>query len=126
MTVREIQAFLEEQYGAKVSPDLISDVTDAVMEEVRSWQVRPLEKMYPIVFLDALRVKIRDEGHGDEQGCLHGLGRSSDGTGMCWASGLNRPRRQILARRGDRASESRCGSNPVGSGGWVKGLSRGD
>jgi putative transposase len=80
MTVREIQAFLEEQYGTKVSPDLISDVTDAVMEEVRSWQVRPLEKMYPIVFLDALRVKIRDEGTVMNKAVYMALGVRRDGT----------------------------------------------
>jgi transposase-like protein len=61
MTVREIQAFLAEMYAVAVSPDLISTVTDAVMDEVTAWQARPLEPMYPVVFFDALRVKIRDE-----------------------------------------------------------------
>src|SRR6516162_8895295 len=62
MTVREIQGHLAELYGTDVSPDLISRVTDAVLEEVRDWQNRPLDPVYPVVFLDALRVKIRDEG----------------------------------------------------------------
>jgi len=62
MTVREIQAFLEEQYKVEVSADLISTVTDSVLEDVVEWQNRPLERMYPVVFFDALRVKIRDEG----------------------------------------------------------------
>ena len=62
MTVREIQAFLAEMYALEVSPDLISTVTDAVVAEVTAWQQRPLESMYPVVFFDALRVKIRDEG----------------------------------------------------------------
>src|SRR5438874_3315268 len=61
MTVREIQAFLSEMYAVDVSPDLISSVTDAVVAEVTAWQARPLEAMYPVVFFDALRVKIRDE-----------------------------------------------------------------
>jgi transposase-like protein len=61
MTVREIQAFLKEMYAVDVSPDLISTVTDAVVAEVTAWQNRPLEPMYPVVFFDALRVKIRDE-----------------------------------------------------------------
>lgn len=61
LTVREIQAFLSEMYGVDVSPDLISRVTDAVIAEVTAWQTRPLESMYPVVFFDALRVKIRDE-----------------------------------------------------------------
>jgi transposase-like protein len=61
MTVREIQAFLADMYAVEVSPDLISTVTDAVVAEVTAWQQRPLELMYPVVFFDALRVKIRDE-----------------------------------------------------------------
>jgi putative transposase len=62
MSVREIRAHLEELYGLAVSPDLISAVTDAVLEEVTEWQNRPLDAVYPIVFFDAIRVKIRDEG----------------------------------------------------------------
>lgn len=60
LSVRDIRAHLEELYGLKVSPDLISRVTDAVLDEVREWQGRALERMYPIVIFDALRVKIRD------------------------------------------------------------------
>ncbi len=62
MSVREIRGHLDELYGVSVSPDLISRVTDAVLEEVREWQNRPLDPVYPVVFFDALRVKIRDEG----------------------------------------------------------------
>jgi transposase-like protein len=62
MTVREIQGHLAELYGVEVSPDLISRVTDAVLDEVRDWQNRPLDQVYPVIFFDALRVKIRDEG----------------------------------------------------------------
>lgn len=61
MTVREIQGFLAEMYEVEVSPDLISTVTDSVVAEVTGWQSRPLEAVYPVVFFDALRVKIRDE-----------------------------------------------------------------
>ena len=60
LTVRDIQSHLLDLYGLKVSPDLISRVTDAVLDEVRDWQSRALERMYPIVIFDALRVKIRD------------------------------------------------------------------
>ena len=60
LTVRDIRAHLEDVYGLKVSPDLISRVTNAVLDEVRDWQGRALERMYPIVIFDALRVKIRD------------------------------------------------------------------
>jgi putative transposase len=62
LSVREIKAHLHEIYGVEVSPDLISSVTEAVLEEVREWQTRPLEAVYPIVYLDALRVKIRYDG----------------------------------------------------------------
>ncbi len=60
LTVRDIQAHLLDLHGLKVSPDLISRVTDAVLDEVREWQNRALDRMYPIVIVDALRVKIRD------------------------------------------------------------------
>jgi putative transposase len=63
MTTRDIQGHLEEIYGVEVSPTLISNVTEAVAEEVKAWQSRPLEVVYPIVYLDALHVKIRDAGH---------------------------------------------------------------
>ncbi len=61
MTVREIHGFLLEQYGTEVSPDFIRSVTDEVMADVTAWQARPLEPMYPVVFFDALRVKIRED-----------------------------------------------------------------
>ncbi len=60
MTVREIQAHLEEMYGAEISSSLISTVTDAVIEEVKAWQARPLDAVYPIVYLDCIHVKVRD------------------------------------------------------------------
>jgi putative transposase len=62
MTVREIKGHLEQLYGLEVSPDLISTITGEVMAEAAEWQCRPLDAMYPIVFFDALRLKIRDEG----------------------------------------------------------------
>ena len=61
MSTREIVGHLRDLYGVDVSPDLISAVTDAVLDEVATWQARPLEAVYPLVFFDALRVKIRDE-----------------------------------------------------------------
>ncbi len=62
MSVREIQGHLRELYGIDVSPDLVSAVTDAVLDEVAVWQTRPLEPVYPLMFFDALRIKVRDEG----------------------------------------------------------------
>ena len=80
MTVREIQGFLAEQYGTEVSPDFISSVTDAVMTEVTAWQSRPLEVMYPVVFFDALRVKIREEAVVRNKAIYLALGVLPDGT----------------------------------------------
>lgn len=62
MTVREIQSHLEEMYGAEVSPTLISSVTDAVIDDVKAWQSRPLDALYPIVYLDCIHSKVRDAG----------------------------------------------------------------
>jgi len=62
MSTRDIQEQIRELYGVGISPDLVSVITDAVMDEVRAWQARPLESTYALVFFDALRVKIRDEG----------------------------------------------------------------
>ncbi|ABO53466.1 MULTISPECIES: IS256 family transposase [Burkholderia] len=79
MSVREIQAFLAESYGTEVSPDFISSVTDEVMAEALSWQSRPLETMYPVVFFDALRVKIRDDGVVSNKAVYLALGIQADG-----------------------------------------------
>lgn len=80
MTVREIQGFLAEQYGTEVSPEFISSVTDAVMAEVTAWQARPLEPMYPVVFFDALRVKIREDAVVRNKAIYLALGILPDGT----------------------------------------------
>jgi putative transposase len=80
MTVREIQGHLEEIDGLDVSPDLISTVTDAIMESVGEWQNRPLETSYPLVFFDAMRVKIRDEGLVRNKAIYLALGVQADGT----------------------------------------------
>ena len=80
MTVREIQGFLAEMYSVDVSPDLISSVTDAVMSEVMAWQTRPLESMYPVVFFDALRVKIREDAVVRSKAVYLALGVLPDGT----------------------------------------------
>lgn len=80
MTVREIRALLAEQYGTEVSPEFISSVTDAVMAEVGAWQARPLEPMYPVVFFDALRVKIREDAVVRNKAVYLALGVLPDGT----------------------------------------------
>jgi len=80
MSVREIVGHLRDLYGVDVSPELISAVTDAVLDEVATWQARPLEPVYPLVFFDALRVKIRDEGLVRTKAVHIALGVRADGT----------------------------------------------
>ena len=80
MSTREIQGHLRELYGLEVSPDLVSAVTDAVLDEVADWQNRPLEALYPLVFLDAIRVKVRDEGTVRNKAVYVALGVRADGT----------------------------------------------
>jgi putative transposase len=79
MSAREIVGHLRELYGIDVSPDLVSAVTDAVLEEIATWQARPLEPVYPLVFFDALRVKVRDEGTVRNKAVHITLGVRADG-----------------------------------------------
>lgn len=79
VSVRDIQAHLEELYQIPIAPDVISAVTDAVLEEVAAWQQRPLDAMYPVVIFDALRVKIRDEGVVRNKAVYLALGVDRDG-----------------------------------------------
>jgi len=100
MSVREIRGHLEELYGIDVSPDLISAVTDAVLDEVAEWQNRPLDAVFPLVFFDAIRVKIRDEGFVRNKAIYIALGILPNGPRRYSASGSSRP----------RAPSSGCGS----------------
>jgi putative transposase len=108
MSTREIQGHLEEIYQVEVSPTLISNVTEEVMEEVKSWQNRPLDAVYPIVCLDALVVKIRDAGHVRNKAIYVAIGVNIEGNkevlGL-WAG----PGRgcEILAAGADGAEKSR-------------------
>lgn len=79
MTTREIQGHIEEIYGVDVSAGLISSVTDAVADEVKIWQNRPLDAIYPIVYMDAVRVKVRDNGHVSNKAVYLALGVTVDG-----------------------------------------------
>ena len=103
LTVREIQGHLAEIYGTEVSPDLISKITDTVLADAKAWQNRPLERVYPIVYLDALIVKIRDGHTVRNQACYVALGVNLDGE------------RDVLglwfSRR--RARSSGCTSSPI-------------
>ena len=79
MSVRDIQSHLEEIYGVEVSEGLISEVTGAVLEEVKAWQSRPLDAVYPIVFLDGIVVKSRDDGRVRNKTVYLALGINLDG-----------------------------------------------
>ncbi len=79
MTCREIKAHLEEIYGVEVSPDLISTVTDSVIDEVRAWQSRPLDAVYPILYLDALQVKVKDQGRVSNKAIYLAIGVNMSG-----------------------------------------------
>lgn len=79
MTVREIQGHLEEMYGTEVSPSLISSVTDAVMDEIKAWQSRPLDALYPIVYMDCIHAKVRDNGAVRVKAVYLALGIKLDG-----------------------------------------------
>ncbi len=127
MTVREIRGHLEELYGIDVSPDLISAVTDAVLDEVAEWQNRPLDICYPLVFFDAIRVKVRDEGFVRNKAIYIALGILPDGTkeilgiwieqtegAKFWLRVMNE-----LKNRGARGHSDRRRR-------WPEGLSRGD
>jgi putative transposase len=79
LTVREIEGHLAEIYGTDISPDLISKITDAVLQDAKAWQTRPLEAVYPIVYLDALIVKIRDGQAVRNHACYLAIGVNTDG-----------------------------------------------
>jgi len=90
MSTREITGHLRELYAIDVSPDLISTVTDAILDEVAAWQQRPLDPAYPLVFFDAIRVKIRDEGMVRNKAIHIALGVRADGRKEVWAYGSSR------------------------------------
>lgn len=79
MTTRDIQGHLEEIYGIEVSPTLISQVTDAISEEVILWQNRPLDEVYPIVYLDAIRIKVRHDSRVINKAVYLAIGVNMDG-----------------------------------------------
>ena len=89
MTVRDIRAHLREMYQVEVSPDLISRVTDAVVDELAEWQSRPLDQVYPVIFIDALMVKIRD-GVVANRPVYLAIGIDCEGLSRSWACGSAR------------------------------------
>ena len=99
MTVREIAGFLLDHYKVEVSADFISTVTDSVLEAVVEWRNRPLERSYPVVYFDALRVKIRDEGSARNKAVYLALGIAAEGT----KDVLERFSKEISEKRKKRA-----------------------
>ena len=92
LSTRDIEAHLEEMYGVKVGRGLISKVTDAVMDDVREWAKRPLEDVYPVIFLDALVLKIREGGSVQRRACYLALGVTVEASGTCSGCAFRRPR----------------------------------
>ena len=127
MTVREIQGHLHELYRIEVSPDLISRVTDAVLEEVREWQNRPLDAVYPVVFFDALRVKIRDEGLVRNKAVYLALGITCQGEKEVLGLWIEQTGGgQVLAQGDERAADPRRRRRPDRGGRRSDGLPRRD
>jgi putative transposase len=138
MSTREIAGHLLDLYGIEVSADLISTLTDAVLEEIATWQARPLEPIYPLVFFDALRVKIRDEGLVRNKAVHIALGVRADGTKEILGLWLEQnedakfwprvmpPREASFALVPDeRATQPRRGGPSPGRGGRPEGLPQG-
>src|SRR5512134_658021 len=123
MSTREIQGHLRELYGIDVSPDLVSAVTDAVLDEVTEWQNRPLEALYPLIFFDAIRIKVRDEGTVRNK-AVYGRARRPPGRDEGNPGTLDRTDRgrQILAPRHERAEEPRRRGRADRHRRWPEGL----
>src|SRR4051794_32990662 len=133
MSTREIVGHLRELYGIEVSPDLISAVTDAVLDEIAAWQARPLEPVYPLIFFDALRVKIREEALVRNKAVHVALGVRADGTKEILGLWIEQTegakfwlRVMTELSRHDRTQEPRRGRRADRRGGWPEGLPRGD
>ena len=138
MSTREISGHLRELYGIDVSPDLISTVTDAVLEEVAAWQARPLEAVYPLVFFDALRIKARDEGLVGNKAAHIALGVRADGSkdvlglwleqnegAKFWLRVMPPHGASVMGTPAERAEGPRRRGHPAGRRRWPEGLPRG-
>jgi transposase-like protein len=114
LTVREIQGHLAEIYGTEVCPDLISKITDTVLQDAKAWQNRPLERVYPIVYLDALIVKVRDGHTVRNHACYVAIGVNLDGErdvlGLCFQQTEGA---KFWLHVPDRHQDPRRGRHPV-------------
>jgi len=126
MSTREIAGHLQEIYGVELSPTLISNVTEEVMEEVKTWQGRPLDAVYPIVYLDALMVKVRDAGHIRNRAIYVATGVNLKGNKEVLGVVDGRGRRgQVLAASTDRSEEPWRGGHLYRLRGWLDGIPQG-
>ena len=98
MSTRDIESFVQNLYGVSISPNYVSAVTDRVLEDVKEWQNRPLDSVYPVAFFDALRVKIRSGASVKNMAVHLGIGVSTDGTPRFWACGSLRTKEQASGR----------------------------
>jgi hypothetical protein len=127
MTTREIQGHLKELYKVEISPSLVSVVTDAVLEDVKAWQGRPLEAVYPIVYLDAIHVKVRSQGHVPDARGVPCAGLDARGQqGASGAVGGRGGGREVLALGVDGAQEPRGERRPDRGDRRFEGVSGGD
>ena len=106
LSTRDIEAHLQEIYGVKVGRGLISKVTDAVMDDARAWAARPLEDVYPVIFLDALLLRIREGGSVQRRACYLALGSRSRASATCSACGFRKPRARSSGWRSSPSSSS--------------------
>jgi putative transposase len=125
MTTREIQGHLEEMYQVEVSPTLISNVTEAVIEEVKAWQSRPVDEVYPIVYLDALVVKMRCDGRVENRAVYVAIGMTMEGGKEVLGVDLGQRGSEVLAASVDRVAEPRAEGYFHCLRGWAEGLSAG-
>src|SRR3954451_24538831 len=112
LSTRDIEAHLAELYGLEVGRDLISRVTDAVMDDVRAWQQRPLDDVYPVLFLDALVLKIREGASVQRRACYLALGLTVEGERDVLGIWFQETEGQVLDAGADRAQAARRAGQP--------------
>ena len=106
LSTRDISAHLAKIYGVEVGRDLISKVTDGVTDHVREWAKRPLQDIYPMVFLDCMIIKVREGGSVQRRALYLALGVTLDGTAMCSACGFKKPKARSSGCRSSQSSSN--------------------
>jgi transposase-like protein len=109
MSTRDISAHLGETYGASISAATISRITDVVADEIAVWQARQVDAVYPILYIDAIRIKVRDAGVVANK-AAHLVVVDVDGSNTCWACGFSKPKARSFGPRSSQADTPRCGT----------------